>query len=62
MILSYYTLSQRYSVDLYPFLIVCFIIFVRRWPRLLTRIYPVLIVLIALSVTLNSPRDNFVAR
>lgn len=52
-ILSYYTLSQRYSVDLYPFLIICFMIFLRRWPSLLTRIYPVLIVLVALSVTIN---------
>jgi hypothetical protein len=36
VILSYYTLAQRYSAELYPFLIFCTVIFLRKsakmWP------------------------------
>lgn len=53
-ILSYFTLAQRYSADLCPFLIVCFVIFLRHSTRLLPRVYPILIGLVALSVTINS--------
>ena len=53
-ILCYYALSQRYSVDLYPFLIACFIIFLRRGMNLLPRVYPLLIALIIVSSTVNS--------
>ena len=33
-ILSFFALAQRYSADLYPFLIFCLVIFLRRaeWP------------------------------
>jgi hypothetical protein len=41
-------------VDLYPFLIFCFLIFLRYSKRLLPRIYPVLIGLVAVSITVNS--------
>ena len=53
-ILSYFCLAQRYSMDLYPFLIFCFLIFLRYSKRLLPRIYPVLIGLVAVSITVNS--------
>jgi len=53
-ILSYYALAQRYSVDLYPFLIVCFVIFLRHSIKLLPRVYPILIGLVGLSITINS--------
>ena len=52
-ILSYYTLSQRYSVDLYPFLIVCFVIFLQCGAKLLPRIYPIIIGLVLVSITIN---------
>lgn len=53
-ILSYFVLAQRYSMDLYPFMIFCFLVFLRRSTNLLPRVYPVLIGLVALSVTINS--------
>ena len=53
-ILSYYALSQRYSVDLYPFLIVCFVIFLERGAKLLQRIYPIMIGLVIVSIAINS--------
>lgn len=53
-ILSYYTLAQRYSVDLYPFLIFCFILFLRQRGQFLVRIYPVIIVFVAISIAINS--------
>lgn len=53
-ILSYFCLSQRYSMDLYPFLIFCFLIFLRYSTKALPRIYSVLIGLVAVSITINS--------
>jgi hypothetical protein len=53
-ILSYFMLSQRYSMDLYPFLIFCFLIFLRYSTKLLPRIHLALIGLVALSITINS--------
>ncbi len=53
-ILSFYTLSQRYSVDLYPFLIFCLLVFLRRGGVLLARIYHVIIGLVLVSITVNS--------
>jgi len=53
-ILSYYILSQRYSADLYPLLIVCFVIFLERGAKLLLRIYPIIIGLVVVSITINS--------
>src|SRR5436190_20436148 len=52
-IISYYALSQRYSVDLYPFLIFCFLIFLRRDEKLLPRIYAAIIGLVVVSSTMN---------
>src|SRR5205807_6473798 len=42
-ILSYFVLAQRYSVDLYPFLIFFFLIFLRRDRTFLLRIDPLII-------------------
>ena len=53
-ILSYYILAQRYSLDLFPFLLVCFLIFLRHSIKLLPRVYPILIGLVGLSITVNS--------
>jgi len=53
-ILSYFMLSQRYTMDLYPFLIFCFLIFLRQSTKLLPRIHLMLIGLVALSITINS--------
>lgn len=53
-ILCYYTLAQRYSVELYPFLIFCFAVFLSDGGKLLVRARYVLIVLVLISVTLNS--------
>jgi hypothetical protein len=53
-ILSFFSLSQRYSMDLYPFLIFCFLIFLRYSTKLLPRICPALIAMVALSITINS--------
>jgi len=53
-ILSFYNLSQRYSVDLYPFLIFCLLVFLRRGGVLLARIYHVIIGLVLVSITVNS--------
>ena len=53
-ILSFYNLSQRYSVDLYPFLIFCLLVFLRTGGVLLTRAYRVIIGLVLVSITINS--------
>jgi hypothetical protein len=53
-ILSYYLLAQRYSADLYPFLIFCLIIFLGSGGVALLQSRNVLIGLIALSVVVNS--------
>ena len=52
-ILCYYTLAQRYSVELYPFLIFCFAIFLSDGGKLLIRARYLLIVLVLISVALN---------
>jgi hypothetical protein len=53
-ILSYFVLAQRYAADLYPFLIFCLVVFLvsRRAGSL--RLRYTIIVLVALSVVLNS--------
>src|SRR6266404_9577183 len=53
-ILSFFALAQRYAADLYPFLIFCFIIFLRSGGVALLRLRHVMIALIALGVTVNS--------
>ena len=53
-ILSYFTLAQRYAADLYPFLIFCFVIFLRSGGVALVRSRQVIIGLVALSVIMNS--------
>ena len=53
-ILSYYALSQRYSVDLYPFLIFCLLVFLRSGGVFLARAYRVMIGLVLVSIMVNS--------
>jgi hypothetical protein len=53
-ILSFYNLAQRYSLDLYPFLIFCLLVFLRRGGVFLTRTYRVIIGLVLVSITINS--------
>jgi len=53
-ILSYFLLAQRYAADLYPFLIFCLIIFLGSGGIALLRSRHVMMVLIALSVAVNS--------
>lgn len=53
-ILSFYNLSERYSLDLYPFLIFCLLVFLRSGGSLLTRTYRVIIGLVLVSITINS--------
>jgi hypothetical protein len=53
-ILSYFLLAQRYAADLYPFLIFCLIIFLGSGGIALLSSRHVMMVLIALSVAVNS--------
>jgi hypothetical protein len=53
-ILSYYALSQRYSVELYPFLIFSLLVFLRCGGHFLVRSYHVIIGLVIVSITINS--------
>ena len=53
-ILSYFLLAQRYATDLYPFLIFCFIIFLRSGGMALFRSRHVIIGLVGLSIVVNS--------
>jgi hypothetical protein len=53
-ILSYFLLAQRYTTDLYPFLIFCLVIFLGSGGAALTRSRYVIVGLVALSVLLNS--------
>jgi hypothetical protein len=53
-ILSYFLLAQRYATDLYPFLIFCFIIFLRSGSMALFRSRHVIIGLVGLSIVVNS--------
>jgi hypothetical protein len=54
IILSYFTIAQRYATDLYPFLIVCFLVFLRAGGKTLLYTRHVLIALIALSIFANT--------
>jgi hypothetical protein len=53
-ILSFFALAQRYSADLYPFLIFCFIIFLCSGSATLVRSRHVIVGLIGLSIIVNS--------
>ena len=53
-ILSFFALAQRYAAELYPFLIFCFVIFLRSGGVALVRSRHVLTGLVALSVIVNS--------
>ncbi len=53
-ILSFFALAQRYTADLYPFLIFCFVIFLSSGGVALVRSRHVIIGLVALSVIVNS--------
>jgi hypothetical protein len=53
-VLSYFLLAQRYTTDLYPFLIFCLVIFLGSGSVALTRSRYVLVGLVALSVAVNS--------
>jgi hypothetical protein len=53
-ILSFFLLAQRYAADLYPFLIFCFVIFLRSGGIALVRSHQVIIGLVTLSVIVNS--------
>jgi hypothetical protein len=53
-ILSYFTLAQRYATDLYPFLIVCFLVFLRFGGRTLLYTRHALISLVAVSIIANT--------
>jgi hypothetical protein len=53
-ILSFFLLAQRYAADLYPFLIFCFVIFLRSRGIALVRSRHVIIGLVTLSVIANS--------
>jgi len=53
-ILSFFALAQRYAADLYPFLIFCFVVFLRSGGIALVRSRQVIIGLVTLSVIANS--------
>ena len=53
-ILSFFLLAQRYAADLYPFLIFCFVIFLRSGGIALVRSRHLIIGLVTLSVIANS--------
>jgi hypothetical protein len=53
-ILCYYTLAQRYSLELYPFLIFCLAVLLSDGEKMLARVRYVLIGLILISATINS--------
>jgi hypothetical protein len=52
--LCYYTFAQRYSTELYPFLIFCFVVFVRAGGTILVRMRYVLAGLVLVSSIINS--------
>jgi hypothetical protein len=54
MILSYFTAAQRYATDLYPFLIVCFLVFFCSGGRALSHTRHAFIVLVAVSIVINA--------
>jgi hypothetical protein len=53
-ILSYFALAQRYTADLFPFLIFCLIVFLGTGGILLLRVRYLLVGLIAVSIVINS--------
>jgi hypothetical protein len=53
-ILSYFVLAQRYTTDLYPFLIFCLVIFLGSGGAALRRVRYVIISLVAVSAVVNS--------
>jgi len=53
-VLSFYALAQRYSVDLYPFLIFCTLVFLRSGGTVLARTRYFLVGLVAVSIVINS--------
>jgi hypothetical protein len=53
-VLSYFLLAQRYTTDLYPFLIFCLVIFFGSGSVALTRSRYIIVGLVALSVVINS--------
>jgi hypothetical protein len=53
-VLSFFVLAQRYTTDLYPFLIFCLVIFLGSGSAALTRSRYVIVALVALSVVVNS--------
>ena len=54
VILSYYALAQRYSTDLFPLLIVCFLVFLRVNGNILRRTLYIVVALTLFSVVVNS--------
>jgi len=53
-ILCYYTLAQRYSTELYPFLIFCFVVYFSAGGKFLVRTRYLLMALLLVSVIINS--------
>jgi hypothetical protein len=53
-ILSYFALAQRYSADLYPFLIFCLVVFLSSGEAALRRARYVIVGLVAVSIVVNS--------
>jgi hypothetical protein len=53
-ILSYFALAQRYTAELYPFLVFCFLIFLRSGGTILFRLRYAVVGLVAVSVVINS--------
>jgi len=58
-ILCYFALAQRYTADLYPFLIFCFVVFLGAGGIVLVRIRHLLIGLVAISMVINSLATAF---
>jgi hypothetical protein len=58
-ILSYFSLAQRYTADLYPFLIFCLVVFLGAGGIVLLRVRHLLIGLIAVSIVVNSLATAF---
>jgi hypothetical protein len=54
VILSFMGLAQRYTAELFPFLAFCFILFLQRGGVVLVRVRYALILLIAVSVVINT--------
>jgi hypothetical protein len=53
-ILCYYMLAQRYSMELYPFLIFCFVVFISAGGKFVVRTRYLLMALLLVSVIINS--------